>query len=673
MRLGAGMQKIYGAEKEPTAEELCQPGARVEVQAPSKRWRSAVILKRSEGKVKVHYEGFDSQFDEEVNLDSGRFRAHGTLYQEGVAAKKSAFMREDGFIGMACTACGIPMQTSNPRKPGYIMPEHVPSGQVNNEAMTVDDEISLLLDSDGDSEQVGMQGTRKLKHNRFKVIENVFLDVRKEPSIDSERTDKTLTIGEEFMVSDFIQSPPEDGRIYFRLADGSGWVFDWANINGYDRQLIEPVQTKPRAPGIRDKVCLRCWALWNYNDVDDEKVDRPAFGTPPDELTAEHFQKMLEDTLKPVKKACILVVVDLYDFGPSSQVLRFLAETIRGKPGFQLKIIGNKLDLFPSEVNENRLKAWITREAAEAGLVGVRLNHVFCVSAATGINIKTLGKLIDKADAPNQFFLVGAANTGKSSIMNRMAMVKRKAPGSIPSEAQTGVCVSALPGTTLRPMSVTYKHKRGFQGKVRITDTPGLFMPGSFQQRLPFEDVKALLPDKKKGRRVTLDVMEGNTVMLGGLARMDLIEGRRPRFTMFTAQPVKIHRTRTDKVDATLEEWAGGALTPPKSRQVCLGMLPWVKHRFEFEGAGWIEACLDIVFDGLGWISVTGSGPVVVEAWAPEGVRVSRRQPLMPFEAKWTGVKYTGRPGWFTVKGVKTKGEKLAPNRKKILKLRGNW
>lgn len=36
----------------------------------------------------------------------------------------------------------------------------------------------------------------------------------------------------------------------------------------------------------------------------------------------------------------------------------------------------------------------------------------------------------------------------------------------------------------------------------------------------------------------------------------------------------------------------------------------------------------------------------MLEAHAPEGVEISQREPLMPFEAKWTGVKYRGFPGW---------------------------
>ena len=51
---------------------------------------------------------------------------------------------------------------------------------------------------------------------------------------------------------------------------------------------------------------MRCWGLWHYNDCDD--VLRPAYGgaasagSSAEELTAEAFEKLLSDTLRPVQE-----------------------------------------------------------------------------------------------------------------------------------------------------------------------------------------------------------------------------------------------------------------------------------------------------------------------------------------------------------------------------------
>merc|ERR1712232_109054 len=98
-------------------------------------------------------------------------------------------------------------------------------------------------------------------------------------------------------------------------------------------QLIAPVdsgmaavkETKRNYP----RVCQRCWSLWQYNDCDE--IFRPAFGTAAvDELTADKFEEMLNETLKPVTNACVLAVVDVFDFGPSFTLLKHIAKQLKG-------------------------------------------------------------------------------------------------------------------------------------------------------------------------------------------------------------------------------------------------------------------------------------------------------------------------------------------------------
>jgi hypothetical protein len=63
---------------------------------------------------------------------------------------------------------------------------------------------------------------------------------------------------------------------------------------------------------------------------------------------------------------------------------------------------------------------------------------------------------------------------------------------------------------------------------------------------------------------------------------------------------------------------------------------------FDFHGRGWLEACEDVVFPGLGWVSVTGSGRMHVRAQAPGQTRAYAREPLMPFESRHNMKKFTG-------------------------------
>ena len=64
---------------------------------------------------------------------------------------------------------------------------------------------------------------------------------------------------------------------------------------------------------------------------------------------------------------------------------------------------------------------------------------------------------------------------------------------------------------------------------------------------LETEELAAVVP-KKRADHVTLRVQEGKCVLLGGLARINLVAGRSFLFTFYLANAVTLHKTATSKV-----------------------------------------------------------------------------------------------------------------------------
>lgn len=62
----------------------------------------------------------------------------------------------------------------------------------------------------------------------------------------------------------------------------------------------------------------------------------------------------------------------------------------------------------------------------------------------------------------------------------------------------------------------------------------------------------------------------------------------------------------------------------------------------DIKGESWKEAAADIALTGLGWVAVTGPGNAKVKISVPEGMGVSVRPPLMPFDIWDSTSKYTG-------------------------------
>lgn len=144
---------------------------------------------------------------------------------------------------------------------------------------------------------------------------------------------------------------------------------------------------------------------------------------------------------------------------------------------------------------------------------------------------------------------------------------------------------------------------------------------------------------------ITFRVPSGKCVLVGGLAKVELIGDCKPfLFTFFVANDIKLHPTDSERADEFTAKHVGTLLKPPLEpgveRMGEIGEFEY--HDIDIEGNGWKEAAADITLRGLGWVSVTGPGVAKVRIGVPKGIGVSVRPPLMPFDVWEATAKYTG-------------------------------
>jgi 30S ribosome assembly GTPase len=161
---------------------------------------------------------------------------------------------------------------------------------------------------------------------------------------------------------------------------------------------------------------------------------------------------------------------------------------------------------------------------------------------------------------------------------------------------------------------------------------------------------------------ITFRIASGKAVLVGGLAKVELIGDCKPfLFTFFVANAIKLHPTDSSKADEFIQKHAGTILVPPlppgPERMAQLG--EFETHVIDVEGTGWKEAAADISLTGLGWVSVTGAGTATVKISVPKGVGVTLRPPLMPFDVWDSTARYTGSRS--VRKSTKTKYGKRRP------------
>jgi len=408
-------------------------------------------------------------------------------------------------------------------------------------------------------------------------------------------------------------------------------------------------------------VCMRCHKL-RFSSTPGELL-RAGAENDDYTLTPAAFEELIRTEVRD-KRGVVLLIVDIFDVEGSLRSWAQLGSLVGAKR--DVIIAANKLDLLPTDISPTRVRQWV-RDEAERHIPalrrqGIRMDDVYLVSCRTGLGVGALLASARNRASENRgnIYVVGAANVGKSSLINRAVgawspFAAGKGGGKAlqkKGDRVWGVTASSTPGTTLGIIKVAVTPRRGSGEKPpALLDTPGLMSPYSAVANLRFNDaeLKALLPGGKPISPVTLRVEVGKAVMVGcEVARVELAAAELGAFffTFFLNNAVSLHpMDARNAIPEFGEKHVGEMLSPPfnvERLQYFRDKHPQVTHEFQIVGEGWDKSSHDVVLAGLGWFTITGSGPCTVRVVAPEGVFVALRSPLLPFEAKHSTAKFSG-------------------------------
>lgn len=332
-------------------------------------------------------------------------------------------------------------------------------------------------------------------------------------------------------------------------------------------------------------ICQRCFRLKHYNEVQDVN------------LTDDDFLKILNEIGRT--DALIVMIVDIFDFNGS-----WLPGLHRFVGNNKVILVGNKVDLLPKSVKHAKLVQWMKYESRELGL---RPEEVFLVSAAKGLNIRDTAAAIDVLRNGKDVYVVGCTNVGKSTFINRII---KEVTGE-----EDVITTSHFPGTTLDIIKIPLDDEKS------LIDSPGIINHHQMAHFINKKDLKIITP-KKEIKPKVFQLNEGQTLFFGGLARFDYISGGRRSLVCYVSNEINIHRTKIENADSLYEKHVGELLTPPGPDE--LESFPeLVKQEFTVK-----EAKTDIVFSGLGWITINEPGAKVA-AYVPKGVQTLMRRSLI--------------------------------------------
>lgn len=329
--------------------------------------------------------------------------------------------------------------------------------------------------------------------------------------------------------------------------------------------------------------CQRCFRLRHYNEI------------APVSLTDDDFLQLLNHIRDA--NALIVYVVDIFDFNGS--LIPGLHRFVGDNP---VLLVGNKEDLLPRSLRRSRLRDWIRQQA---NLAGIRPIDTVLVSAKKNHQIEDLLNEIEKYLHHRDVYVVGVTNVGKSTLINQI--IKQR------TGVQDLITTSRFPGTTLDKIEIPLDDGH------ELVDTPGIIHQHQMAHVLPATALKLISPQKEIKPR-TYQLSDGQTIFLGGIGRFDYLKGPKVGVVAYFDNNLNLHRTKLSNADHFYQKHLGELLTPPTLEDK--EQIPPLE-RFEFS----TSEKTDLVFEGLGWITVPKG--IAIAGWAPKGVRVLTRRAMI--------------------------------------------
>lgn len=329
-------------------------------------------------------------------------------------------------------------------------------------------------------------------------------------------------------------------------------------------------------------LCKRCFQLRHYNK--NVTVD----------ISSDDFLKMVSSIHN--KDGVVVHLVDLFDV--DGTLLKNLQRIVGNK---KVYLVANKIDILPKSTNHNKLKEWLYSVIKKEHL---EVEDIYLISSKTGYGINDLAMSLESIRNQKDIYVVGTTNVGKSTFINRL--IQRS------TQMKEAITTSYFPGTTLDFIQIPLDQTSA------MIDTPGVVNEQQITHYVSREDLKVIVPQKEvKARNYQLN--DEQTLFFGGLARFDFVKGDRQTFVCYFANELSIHRTKLTNADFLYEKQVGQLLRPP-NEETRDQLPPLVKQSYRIT-----EPNMDIVFSGLGWVTVL-EGNITVDVYYPKGMAVTLRK-----------------------------------------------
>lgn len=309
--------------------------------------------------------------------------------------------------------------------------------------------------------------------------------------------------------------------------------------------------------------------------------------------TDKDIIKILNDAI--ATDSLIVWVVDLFSFNGTLN-----PDIVKKVKKLNVAVVGSKRDLFPSSITDSMLIRYLDERFSEVGInpVSIRL-----IGNEDKIDINQILVEFKEQRKCRDIYLIGELNSGKSTLINRLLK-------NYVNKTKWQIKTEVYPGTNCDVLEVPLSNSSF------LYQLPDISNSTSVLSKVEKDIVKQISP-KKEIVMTRRFIGEGSAIIVGNLACLFVIKGRRASIRVFMGEKTEIKVVSNDKVDDAMRENKRKKFCRPVSDRFN-SFRDYDMFEYELEDD---DLRHDISVEGLCWFSTRGKGQIF-RVLLPKGVAV---------------------------------------------------
>lgn len=340
--------------------------------------------------------------------------------------------------------------------------------------------------------------------------------------------------------------------------------------------------------------CNKCFEIERFRSTSNEP------------MIDEDFKTVIQEAKD---KNCLLVyVVNLFSFETS-----FSKEVVSLIKGMKIMVVGMKYDLLPENADREKIAEYVAHRFRVAG-IKITADDVSIVAKEENDNIRDVLTKIYELKERKNVYIIGSDEAGKSSLISGFLR-------NYSNLSNSNISTHPYKGTNLKVMEVPLTNTSS------MFETPGISITNSVLFGLDSKTLRLINLTKPIEMR-EISIRKGNSLFVGGLAVVELVDGPKTPIRCYFHQNVELNKNHFSHTEAKFISLnKAGKLIPSLSKITSTKDMDVFEIKMQ-DGNGKYR---DIGISGLGWISIESMNQTL-KIYLPKGVSLYTSRPKIEEE-----------------------------------------